>query len=267
MAYFRLIWSFHRGLLLFATAIISLVQFLILRVYTSFDTRTLISGMLEQMPENVKKMLGEEFLSMLTVEGTAAFGFNHPIVLVILSITAILIPSRHIAGEAETGTLELLLSYPIKRTHLLVNLFVSTIAILFLIILFALGVSLLSLGLFHHLTVDTAVKLGEIAFNLWLLFVFIASLTMVLSSFGKEDNKVAIRVAGIILVFYLLHYISSLWDAIRVTKPLNIFSYYQPTGLMSGERSLLLHFAVLSILILVCLTVSVLQFQRRDIPG
>lgn len=95
----------------------------------------------------------------------------------------------------------------------------------------------------------------------------IMSLTMVLSSFEKEGNKVGIRVAGIALVFYLLHYLSSLWNAIQFTKPFNIFTYYQPEDLMTGQRSFLLHFMVLSSLILLCLLVSIYQFNRRDIPG
>jgi ABC-type transport system involved in multi-copper enzyme maturation permease subunit len=153
-------------------------------------------------------MFGEDFISMLTVEGAAAFGLNHPLVLVILSIS-----------------------------------------------------------FFHQLPFELLAKMLKIGCNLWLLFVFIMSLTMVLSSFEKEGNKVGIRVAGIALVFYLLHYLSSLWDAIQFTKPFNIFTYYQPEDLMTGQRSFLLHFMVLSSLILLCLLISIYQFNRRDIPG
>ena len=103
--------------------------------------------------------------------------------------------------------------------------------------------------------------------NLWLLFVFIMSLTTLFSAFGKEGQKVGISVAGITLVFYLLHYLSSLWDAIQFTKPFNIFNYYQPEDLMTGQRSFLLHLGVLFFLTLLCLMISLIQFNRRDIPG
>lgn len=76
-----------------------------------------------------------------------------------------------------------------------------------------------------------------------------------------------IRVAGITLVFYLFHYLSSLWDTLSFTKPYNFFTYYQPEDLMTGRRSFALHFAVLFSLILICLLVSLFQFNRRDIPG
>ncbi len=266
MSYFYFIWKSHRSFLLFSMIIIPLLQFLILRLVTAIDHSAIIMYLIEQLPENIQAKFGN-FTSMLTVEGAAAFGLNHPLVLVILSIGAISIPSRHIAGEAETGTLELVLSFPVKRIKLLLNLWTSAAVFLFLIIFCALCSSVLSINIFHQLTNELFVKMLKIGCNLWLLFVFIMSLTMVLSSFEKEGNKVGIRVAGIALVFYLLHYLSSLWNAIQFTKPFNIFTYYQPEDLMTGQRSFLLHFMVLSSLILLCLLVSTYQFNRRDIPG
>lgn len=267
MSYFYFIWKSHRSFLLFSMIIISLFQFLILKLVTTIDYSSIIITLLEQLPEFVRTMFGEDFISMLTVEGAAAFGLNHPLVLVILSIGAITLPSRHIAGEAETGTLELVLSFPVRRIKLLLNLYVSAVVFLFLIIFCALCSSVLSISIFHQLTFVLFVKMLEIGCNLWLLFVFIMSLTMVLSSFEKEGDKVGIRAAGISLVFYLLHYLSSWWDAIQFTKPFNIFTYYQPEDLMTGQRSFWLHFMVLSCLILLCLLASIYQFNRRDIPG
>ena len=267
MSYFYFIWKSHRSLLLFSMITISLFQFIFLKVVAAFDYSAVIMNLSEQLPEIVQSMLGEDFISRQTVAGAAAFGLNHPLVLVILSIVAITIPSRHIAGEAETGTSELVLSFPVKRIKLLLNLFISAAVFLFLIIFCTLGSSLLSISLFYQLTSDLFVKMLKIGCNLWLLFVFIMSLTTVLSSFEKEGNKVGFKAAGITLVFYLLHYLSSLWDAIQFTKPFNIFTYYQPGELMTGQRSFSLHFTVLSCLILLCLLVSIYQFNRRDIPG
>ncbi|MBU2648606.1 ABC transporter permease [bacterium] len=267
MAYFHFIWKSHRSFLLFSMVFVSLFQFLILKIVTTFDYSAVIKFMLQQLPDDVQSMLGEGFLSLLTVNGAAAFGLNHPLVLVILSIGAIMIPSRHIAGEAETGTLELVLSFPVKRTRLLLNLYLSGVVFLFLTIFFAVCASLLSIHIFHQLTTALAVKMALIGCNLWLLTVFIMSLTTLISSFEKEGNRVGIRAAGIMLVFYLLYYLSTLWKALEFTRPFNIFTYYQPEKLMSGQRSFLLNGGVLSVLILLCLFAGMIQFNHRDIPG
>lgn len=267
MSYLHFIWRSHRKFLLFSMITIALFQFLLLKLVTAVDYSSIIMYGVEQLPEGVRALFGDSFISMLTVEGAAAFGLNHPFVLVILSIGAIAIPSRHIAGEIETGTLELVLSFPVERIRLLLNLILSAVVFLFIIIVFALCSSLLSIHLFHRLTVDLFVKMVQIGCNLWLLFIFIMSLALVFSCFEKEGTKVSIRVAGILLVFYLVHYLSALWDAIQFTIPINIFTYYQPEDLMSGQRPFWLHFVVLIALILICLMVSMVKFQRRDIPG
>ena len=133
MSYFCFLWKSHRSFLLFSIFFISLFQFLILRLVTTIDYYSTIMYFMNQLPETVQAMFGDDFISMLTVEGAAALALNHPLVLVILSIGAIAIPSRHIAGEAESGTLELILSFPLKRIQLLLNLYISAVVFLFLI--------------------------------------------------------------------------------------------------------------------------------------
>ena len=135
MAYLYFIWKFHRSFLIFCALIISAFQFLLLKLVTTIDYPAVTSYILEQLPENVQTLFGEDFLSIRTVEVAAAFGLNHPLVLVILFIGAIIIPSRHIAGEAETGTLELVLSFPLSRTGLLLNLWISALSFLFFILM------------------------------------------------------------------------------------------------------------------------------------
>jgi ABC-type transport system involved in multi-copper enzyme maturation permease subunit len=149
MSYFYFIWKSHRSFLLFSMIIISLLQFLILRLVTAIDYSSIIIDLLDQLPEFVRTMFGEDFISMLSVGGAAAFGLNHPLVLVILSIGAITIPSRHIAGEAETGTLELVLSFPVSRIKLLSNLYISAVVFLFLIIFCALCSSVFEFSFGH----------------------------------------------------------------------------------------------------------------------
>jgi ABC-2 type transport system permease protein len=266
MTYAGFVWKNNRGFLAFALIVVALFQFLLLRVVTSFEVPPIIHSALEGMPEAVRKVVGQDALSMLTVRGAAAFGFNHPLVLVIMAIAAIMIPARHIAGEVENGTLELLLSLPIARVTLLLKLFATTALFLLIITAAGLASSLGSVAVFDRLSADTALRLAGIACNLWLLFTFVASMALLLSTFGKETNPVALRAAGVTLVFYLLHFLSSMWDALAFTQPFNVFTYFQPTALMSGERSLGLNAVVLVVSIVVLVTGSAFQFDRRDVP-
>jgi len=267
MAYFFMIWKTHRNFWLFAILFLSLFQILILKIIATVDYSSLFATLMQFIPKELLTVFGDEMALMLTFEGAATLGFSHPMVFVILSISAIIIPSKHLAGEAESGTMELLLSFPVKRMQLLLKMYFSGLVFLFIILASALSTSLFGVYYYHTLTSDLFVKIITVVTNLWLLFIFIMSLTMLLSSFSKDGNKVAVRAAGIILIFYLLHYLTPLWNALEFTETYNFFSYYQPGELVKGNREFFLHFMVLSSLSLICLAVSLFQFKRRDIPG
>jgi len=106
----------HRGFAIFSVVVIASLQYLIVEIMSSAGTDTLVGSILSQLPERFRMFVSENFLARLSVRGAAAFGFNHPIVLTLLLINVIGIPTRHIAGEIESGTMEWLLAQPVKRT-------------------------------------------------------------------------------------------------------------------------------------------------------
>jgi ABC-type transport system involved in multi-copper enzyme maturation permease subunit len=261
------IWKNHRGLVIFSLIFITAMQFLIIRLITTFDTVSIVSAIMDQLPPQIRMFLTQEFLTVLSVEGAAAFGFNHPLVLTVLAINAIILPTRDLAGEIENGTMELLLSYPLRRTTLLFSLWISG-SVLFLAIIGGGFVgSITAISIFYQLNFHFFLKLLQIVFNLWLLFVLIFSFTLLLATFGREGSKTGARAAAITLVFYLLHFLSAIWETLKFTRPFNIFTYYQPAKLMFELESVWVNVFVLTVLTGICLTASLRQFNRRDIPG
>jgi ABC-type transport system involved in multi-copper enzyme maturation permease subunit len=251
---------------IFSMAFITLFQFLMLYLVTTFDTAAMLSAILEQMPPMMKAFLQDSFFSMLNYDGAAAFGLNHPIVLTLLVITAINIPSHHISRELETGTLELLLAHPFRRTSLLFSLWISGSLIIMAIIGTALIGSCTSIILFHELTRPIFIHLIEICLALWLLITLIFTYTMLIAVYGRKGSRAGNTSAGITFFFYLLFYLAQLWSTISFTNYFNIFYYYQPQKLMFGQGSFVGDILVLSMLIIVCLAISLRKFGKRDLP-
>ncbi|MFC1782912.1 ABC transporter permease [Planctomycetota bacterium] len=266
LCYPRMIVNNQRGLMLFSMIVTAAIQFIIIWLIKTIDYEPIMASIMEQLPTFFRLFFEEELINRFSARGGAAFGFNHPIVLSLLAINAIIISARHIAGEIEKGTLELLLAYPVKRTKLLMSLWVSGSMILLLIIAAAGVSSIAAVAIYHDLTNDIFISLLKIVGNLWLFFILIMSFTLVISTFSKEAGKAGLLSAAALLIFYFLHFISRIWEAIGFIKPLNIFTYYQPQKMMFGERSFALHLAVLSTLIVICVIISIKQINRRDIP-
>lgn len=267
LVYPLFIWKNHRGFFVFSFIIIAMMQFLVITLVSSMETGPIMDVMMQQLPERFQTLINEQFLSGLTLKGAAAFGFNHPLVLALLVIYAINIPNRHISTEIETGTLELLLAYPFRRTTLLISLWMATGLLLLLIICGAWAGSFAAIFLQEALSLDLFMQMLKIGLNLWLLLILIMSYTLLIATFMKTGSKAGFYGAGVTLIFYFGNFLTALWKPISFVEPINIFTYFQPQKLMFDQRSLWLNVTVLSTLIVICLILSVRQFNRRDIPG
>jgi len=245
---------------------ITLFQFMILFLVNTFDIQSMTTAILSQLPEKLRIFLNDSFFNMLTFKGAAAFGFNHPIVLVLLAFIAISLPVRHISHEIENGTMEVLLSFPVKREKIIFKLWISSLVIILMIILTAAIGTFLAIHIFHSLSNEIIIKILMIACNLWLLFGLIMSYTLLFSTFGKRGNFAANTSSMLTLVFYLVFFLSQIWDLIKFSRPLNIFNYFQPQKTMTGNTHFVSDVLVLATACIVCLLIAMWQFKRRDIP-
>lgn len=246
---------------------VAAMQFVVISLVTSMDAGPILKILLEQLPERFQALITEQLLVNLSVKGATAFGFQHPIVIVLLTINAINFPNRHIVGEMESGALEWVLAYPFQRTTFLLSLWTASASLLFLISASGFAASVLTLAFNHDLNFSLFQQMLKIASNLWLLFVFITSFTLLLSTFAKVGSKIAMFSAGFVLVSYFLNVLSALWSPLDFLNPVNVFTYYQPQKLMFDQVSFWLHVSVLAILTFLSLFISIRQFNRRDIPA
>ncbi|MCF8229390.1 MAG: ABC transporter permease [Bacteroidales bacterium] len=266
MTYSNLIWKMNRGFTLFSMLFISLFQLMILYLVTTFDTQAMLKSVLSQLPENLKLFLNDAFFNMLTFDGAAAFGFNHPIVLSLLAIVAISIPVRHVSREIENGNMEMMLSQPFRRKSLILKLWLSACLILGLIILTSFLASILSIQIFHELSWKVFFRILTIALNLWLLFILIMTFTLLIATLSKGGGFSGNLGAVITLLFYLLFFFGQLWKEMKFTLHINIFNYYMPQEIMMGQNGYWLDCTVLAGLILILLLLSLDRFEKRDIP-
>jgi ABC-type transport system involved in multi-copper enzyme maturation permease subunit len=264
--YLALTWRLHRGLLIFSGFFIGLIQFLIIWIFASFDYAPVLDAILKQLPPQLQLLFNEQFLNQLSLNGAAAFGFNHPLVLFNLGIIAIAIPGWQIAGEAESGILELHLAYPIKRQTLYNTLWFSCSLFLLGVILLGYVGSLLALFLKNHLDWNITASLAKIIVNLWLLFTMIMTFSLWISIKNRESGKSGMTSAAISLIFYFHFFLGSTWEKLTFSQFLNPFTYYQPQKLMFQQNSFVINMVVLGLFSLVLFLGGYRQFIRRDIP-
>ena len=257
----------HRGFVVFAGIAAGLLQFLIIRAITGVDTGGLLPAVLDQLPERFRLMVNETLISRMSVEGAAALGFNHPIVMVLLAICAVSVAARHLSGGIEDGSLEVVLAHPVGRVRLIGSLWTAGAAMNLAVVACALAGSLAATALFHTLEWRAAGRLAGIALNLWLVSLVMESASFLVSAGATKGARTGLWTAAVLLAFYVLHFLTPLLDALRVVVPVNVFTYYQPHKLILGERNLWENVVVLVAATGAFFCAAALRFAKRDIPG
>ncbi len=257
----------HFSFLIFAILLVGSFQILMFTLVVETDILNVAQIFFRKFPPQIQQFMGEEFIAQFSVNGAIAFGYNHPIVLIFLAIIAIMLPAKHIAGEIEGGTLELLFSLPVKRFQLTISLWILSALMLFIPICGGWLGTLIGMMIYPQITVIPVIKIFQIGINLWLLMLTINGYTFLLSAYSREGNRVTLRAAGVTLFFFFLNYTAKLWTDATILKPFTIFNYYEPQTVMMGQSSLLKNITVLGTLIFISMVIVVRRLNLRDIPG
>jgi len=256
----------HLSFLILAFLLVGLLQTLLLTIVTTTDLFNFLKAFITQLPEGIQQLLGEEFIAQFSVKGAAAFGYNHPLVITFLAIVAITLPSKHIAGEIENGTLELIFSMPVRRYSIALSLWIVSFLAIFIVIAGCWLGTFASTLIFPEARSLPFSKIFLIGFSLAALMLCINAYTFLISAYSREGSKVALRAAGITLFFYFLNYIAQIWSEANFLKPLSIFYYYEPQKIMMEQADLAKNLTVLSFLTLFLMIPTIFKINKRDIP-
>lgn len=267
LTYVKKIFRDHRGILIVGSLLIGALQLLILTLVSTIDILGILQFILQSLPEPIRKTIGEQFFAQFTLGGVVAFGYNHPLVITFLSIVAIILPANHLAGEIESGALEIILSLPVRRTTIALSLWVASAGFLLMMVLSCWSGTLIGTFIFPGARSLPFTKVILLGVNLWLLMLTISGYTFLFSAYAREGGKAAIQSAALTLFFYFLNYAAKIWAPISFMESFTIFHYYRPQQVMMGEPGWLLNMGVLGGLMFVLMVIAIVRLQRRDIPG
>jgi len=257
----------HIILIMVASVLIGLLQYLIISILISLDFINLVANFVRQLPAPIQQFLGEEFFARFSLQGAMAFGYNHPFVLVLIGFIAIMLPAKHIAGQIENGSMELLIALPLERSKVIISLIVVCLSALALAVLGGWCGTLLGMMVFPGSRLVPFGIFIQIGLNLWLLMVCVSSYTLMISSLCNEGGRTATIAAVLTLLFYFINYIAGINENLRFLISLNIFGYYEPMKIISGGAHFTRDILILSTLSLLFFSAAIWHFRRRDIPG
>lgn len=251
----------RRGILGWSVSMVVLTSFYALFYPSVQKTAGELDAFLQQLPEAFRSIMGYDYSSPEGYLRTEAFAIMGPILFLVFAIG---IGARTVASEEDTGTMDLLLSMPVRRRQVLGS---KVIAMLGAIL--ALGaattIGLATIGPIFELTVPLA-KLVAAVVNLMGLAVMLGTLALAVGCL-TGSRPLALAVAGAYAaVSYVVHAMAGMVDWLEMWKPLTPFRWYlEPDPLRVGLSlpSMAVFFGASAVFVLI----AFVGFERRDVRG
>lgn len=259
-ALFRLTLALQRRALLWWILAIVVTSLLFAAIYPSVrNSGASFQDYVDQMPEALKNVFGEDFTSPAGYLWSQLFSSIGPIVFLVYAIGA---GARGIAGEEEAGSLDVLLSTPLRRGTVVRDKALAMIAGVTLLsaVLF---ISLALLGPPFDMSVETA-NLGVVHVLQALLAIGFGMIALAIgAATGRRGLALGITSAVAVLT-YLLWALGSSVEALAVVEPLSPFRWFgepQPVSHGTGWENVL----ILAAIPVVAYVIARVTFERRDL--
>jgi ABC-type transport system involved in multi-copper enzyme maturation permease subunit len=221
---------------------------------------------MEDIPPMVEKMMGTGFVEAVIKYGVIALGYVHPFMLILFIVFIFIAVSQVVTSEVSSGTIGFTLSKPVSRVRLYINLMIVIYVGLAVLSLFTFLSSALGIVFFYSEKLAFG-PFSSLAWNLFLLMVFIAGYIVIFAAISDTGKKL-FTIGGITLfAFYILDMATPLWNPLKYLSPVNPFSYYDPMPMLMGSRISSEKSMLIIVVSVVMFGFGAWLFSRRDLAS
>jgi ABC-2 type transport system permease protein len=214
------------------------------------------------LPEVFREMIGTAGFG--TPEGylsSEVFSFLAPILLLVYAIGA---GARAVAGEEEAGSLDVLLSTPVRRRRVALDKFEAMVVGTFGLVA-VMWLSVVVFGAIWDLRPDLA-NFTAACLHLFLLALAFGAIALAVGSATGSKGLAIGAPSGLALIAFIVNLFGATVSWLEPVRPLSPFYYY------SGSEPLLngvdpAHALVLAAIATLAVSIAVWGFERRDLAA
>jgi ABC-2 type transport system permease protein len=230
--------------------------------YPSVRDDEALSDYAKDLPESVRALFAGGELDLSSPVGylnSQIYALMAPLILLIFSIAA---GAGAVAGEEERGTLELILTHPVRRRDYVLQRFVALTALVT-----ALTVVLLATVAVCSWLVDLEIALGRLAsasVSVGLLAVLFGTLALAAGAFSSGRAKAIAIAAGLAVASWIFDGLAQAVDSLEPWRAL--LPYYHALGqnpLREGAQWV--GWAILAVATVALAATAAAGLERRDI--
>lgn len=204
--------------------------------------------------------------SMFTLPGSITIGTQHPLAIAMIAVFAVGATATAIAGERESGTLEVMLARPVSRVTVYLSILIGLLLVVAVVLAALIGGFILGSAIqnvLDELALEHVPMMWLNGFLLWGAFATFGLAASV--SFDRPGPAMGLTLAYL-LVNYFFEILGSLWLEVEWTQEYSLFHHFQPSEILAGELDPV-DVLILGIAFVVPLVYALIVFPRRDLAA
>lgn len=228
-----------------------------------------IATLFERLPPAFQAVMKTqpEFVALSGLAGYLSLGFSHPLYFVLTAAVLIALITRSLAGELESGTMQIALARSVSRSSIYISRLIAVALAIVAVSVstFAGMITGILVGqpdgeiIYSHL-VPTAIGA---AFLLWA----IAGVTLAISARSDTTSQAVGYTTGFVVVSFVLDYLAGLWSVMEPFDWLSIYSYFDPANALVNGDLAASDLIVLGVVGLTGAIAGLVIFRDRDLPS
>lgn len=255
-----------RGMLAGVAALLAAFQVALVLQAGSYQEQGAFETLGRMIPSFVRRWLGDGLVALGSFQGMVAFGYFHPVVVLLVSMMTAFLASDP-AADIEERYVDLLLARPVTRHWLVTRsavLLVACPAALAAVMMTASWLTMAVAGISpaRWPAVATIITLSA---HLVLVACCIGGLSLAVSSAARRRAAGFAPAAIVAVALYFVNVLAASWAPARVLDRFSPFHYYQGASILAGladpSRDLLVLGAAAAVLV----ASAYWRFSSRDL--
>jgi ABC-2 type transport system permease protein len=183
-----------------------------------------------QVPAVFSAFAGARNVNLFTPRNYLGFGFVHPLFLVLTFGVAISIGTAAVAGDIESGRVEMLYTRPVRRTTVLDARIGLWVVAQLLVIAAGVAGSFVGMRISPDLRAVGVGAIVKVVEQFIPLVAFVGATSFAASAWSRTRGQALGIAVGVVAFGYLLNFLALLWHPLAFAQHLTPFGYYTPSS-------------------------------------
>jgi ABC-2 type transport system permease protein len=248
---------------LIVTASMALITFLLVTIFPDMPFEDALA-VADSWPQIMKDLFGDPLYSFTDMYGWLYLEIFHITYWIAFGVLASILAAHIVAKEIEGNTIDILLSYPITRSGLIISRMITVIMVMLISTIFTLLICIIGILIVGYpIDFKLIVQAFLIGFIISMIF---ASLSLCISVWTSQQTLSVFFTLGIMgFCFMYEEALAKLYPCLDRISFLNPFHYYEPESILIHRSFSIFNSLLLLLFFLIFSFLSIFFFKRKDI--